>query len=67
MASCKGGTFFETRCNYRPLSRLNFIDERSKTTTDIVIKINTNKATVKQIQQQKQLCIAQKSTEIKFC
>jgi len=30
---------------------INFIDERVKTTTDIVTKINTNYATIKQIQQ----------------
>jgi len=30
---------------------INFIDERVKTTTDIVTKIKTNYATVKQAQQ----------------
>ena len=30
---------------------INFIDERVKTTTDIVTKINTNYATIKQTQQ----------------
>jgi len=30
---------------------INFIDERVKTTTDIVTKINTNYAKIKQIQQ----------------